>query len=124
MRFIVFFILLFSTNSWAGKLDCLQNDPRYAMDTIGDGSYNFEDPMADVYFSLKGKGRYLLLNTKGPHWAWPDYSDGVSMVLTRKGTKFFSSQGDIVLHPFCNTQEIYLEFVGSRIGGIFMGQSL
>lgn len=119
MKFIIILAILFSTSSFAGKFDCLKNDANFTMSVNPDGTYNPDDSMGDIVFSLKGNGKYLVLDTRGPHYAWDP--NGAYMVLKKKGSKFVSSQGNTIVHPFCSDEELYVEFKNSPSGGFFMG---
>ena len=116
---IVIIITTFSGTVLAGPFDCLTNNARFTMAVNNDGSYDPNDPLGDIYFSLKGNNKYLVLDSKGPHNFWDP--DGIFMVLKKRGKKFVGPMGNIIVHPFCADKEIYLELKGSPEGGFFMG---
>lgn len=115
---LVLFVLL-STSAFAGRFDCLDNNARFTMSVNPDGTYNTDDVMGDIYFDLKGNGRYLLLDTRGEHYAWQP--NGAYIVLKKKGSKFVSSDRKVIVHPFCKEKELLVEFPNTPDGGFFMG---
>ncbi|HAZ11243.1 MAG: hypothetical protein A2X86_08275 [Bdellovibrionales bacterium GWA2_49_15] len=95
------------------NVDCLKGTTNFTMKDE-DGNYR-DEPLYNITLSLRENGKYLILQSEGPHIIWPVHS--ITLKLTRHKDHYIEKLINLKVTPFCNNDELFLDYVGKPYMG-------